>query len=210
MMTPAQNDDEAQLQNLWNQAREFERRTFSNVSVTGASGVKLLEVTPLPSDPSRTQVVVRDYAGDELLKNDTVAGWGLAAPINGYPAYATQPSTNGFETTFTERWLFAGFLYSPFVEWSYMHGVDDAAATSECRLEYSVGSLSGPWITVPGSTAQSTWLTTSGTPPTTASGQFTVPLAASGQVYGIRLMQRRTTGSGFDRTYCAPVYLNAV
>lgn len=212
MISPTADDDEARLQRLWDEAREFERRTLSNVSVTGDSGERLLEVTPLPSDPARSQVTVRDYAGDELLKNDTVAGWGLAAPLNGYPVYPTMPAVGGFETVFTERYLFAGFLYSPVMEWSYMHGTDDntSTAVSECRLEYCPGSFAGPWTVVTGSTAQTNVYLLAGAAPATVSGQVTVPLSAAGQFYAVRLVQRRVTGSGFQRTYCGPVYLNAV
>jgi hypothetical protein len=196
---------------LWEQAREYERRTFSNIAVTGSTGVKLLEVSPLPEDPTRSLVCIRDYADDDLLKNDTTAGWGLAAPRNGMPAYPASPTVDGLDTTFAARWMFAGFMYSPNVEWSYMHGTSDATSTavSECRMEYGT-TLTGPWTTVADSTNQTTWFTLSGTPPTTVSGQFTVSLATSGQFFAIRLVQRRVSGGPFHRTLASPVYLNAL
>lgn len=211
MISATSDGDEARLNALWAQAREYERRTFSNIAVTGSSGVRLLEVTPLPTDPSRSLVCIRDSAGDDLLKNDTTSGWGLAAPQNGLPSYAASLDVNGLETVLTARWMFAGFMYSPIVEWSYMHGTDDSGSTavSECRMEYGT-SLSGPWTAVPDSTNQTSWFTLSGTAPTTVSGQFVLPLAAAGDFYAIKLVQRRVSGGSLVRTYAGPIYLNCL
>jgi hypothetical protein len=202
MISPSERD---RLTRLRDRAREWERRVFSNVAVTNDSGVRLLEVTPVPSAPGKSQVVIRDSSGNELLKNDVNAGWGLAAPQCGYPTYANATFMSTTGTSFLEAWLFAGFLYGPALEYGYF-AAGDSGSTVECRLEYSVGTLAGPWTVVPGSTQQST-NDSGATSFTLRSGTFTVPLTNAGQFFGIRLMSRVVSGAG-TTAYSQPMYLN--
>lgn len=210
MIGPTNDNDENRLAALWAQAREWERRTFSNVTVTDpASGTALLEVTPLPADPGKSQVVVRDYNGHELLKNDTNSGWGLAAPQNAYPVNPALPAISNTSTSFTEAWLYAGFTYSRTVEWAYVAGTEFTDTFVECRLEWAVG-IGPSWTVVPGSTFQSNDdLSDASTVFHVFSGTLTLPIAASGQFHSVRLMQRKVVGTG-TKTWCSPVYLNAI
>lgn len=203
------NDNHARLQRLWDRAMELERRTLSNVAVTSAGGIRLLEVTPVPNDPGKSTVCIRDSSGNELLKNDTTAGWGLAAPTNAYPRYAASPDLPVVTTSFSERWLFAGFVYSPDIEWAYSHGLDqaDEASTSTCAMEYSA-NLAGAWTTLPGSTNTTAHNVLSGGSPV-VSGTWPIPSFQSGTFVWIRLVQKKNT-SGLTRAYCTPVYLNAI
>jgi hypothetical protein len=211
MMTPGSEGESARLDRLLQRAREWERRTVSNVAVTDpATGTALLEVTPLPADPGKSSVVVRDSSGNDLLKNDTVSGWGLAAPTNAYPVYPFLPLMKATTTTFTEMWLWAGYAYTQTVEWAYVAGTEFSDTFSECRLEWAPG-FGQPWTVV----ADSTFLSNddvsdSSTVYTVYSGTFTLPIAAAGQFYAIRIMQRRSAvGTGLN-AYCTPVYLNAI
>lgn len=210
MIGPTSDDREARLAALWAQAREWERRTFSNVTVTDpTSGIALLEVTPLPADPGKSLVAVRDYNGHDLLKNDVNSGWGLAAPQNAYPVNPALPAIKNTSTSFVESWLYAGFTYSRTVEWAYVAGTEFTDTVAECRLEWAAG-IGPSWTVVPGSTFQSNEdVSDPATVFTVFSGTLTLPIAAAGQFHSVRLMQRKASGPGLN-TYCSPVYLNAI
>lgn len=199
------HDDEDRLRRLWDTVREFERRVVSNTAVTTSNGVKVLEVAPVAASPDKSQLTIRDANGHALLRNDVNAGWGLAAPQNGYATYANSLFVTTSGTSFVESWLFGGYMYSPSVEYGYIAG-GSTGTTVECRLEYSTGHIAGPWTVVPGSTQQSTD-DISGNTFTVRSGTFTVPLSSAGQIYGIRLMSRVVSGPG-PLVGSGPVYLN--
>jgi hypothetical protein len=207
---PVDDSEPARIARLMEQAREWERRTMSNVTVTDPdTGVALLEVTPLPTDPGKSDVVVRDHAGNELLKADTTAGWGLAAPQNGYPVYPALPAVSTDSGSFTEAWLYSGFMYSPTFEWAYVAGSEFTDTFAECRLEWAEG-FGFPWTVIPGSTFQSNEdLSDPATVFTVFSGTATIPVTAAGQFRIIRLMLRKAAGTGL-KVWCSPVYLNAL
>lgn len=205
MRSPQEQDRLAQL---WARAREYERRTVSSVTVTQA-GVALLQVTPLPADLGKSQVVVRDGAGHDLLKNDTNSGWGLAAPQSAVPAYPMWPAIPASGGSFVETWLFVGRLYSPNIGYGYIHGSEFATTFAETRVEYNPGNNTA-WTAVTGSTTQSNEdVSNTATVFTLRAGTFTVPLSAAGQTYGIRLVSRVASGAGL-KAWSTPVYLNQV
>lgn len=209
MISATSEDQEAWLADQWQRAREYARRTFSNMAVTSPTGVRLLEVTPLTSDPNKSLVAVRDSFGNDLLRNDTVAGWGLASPRNGYTPYPAWPAVQTASTSFIEAWLFGGFCYSKDIEWAYIHGTEFTTTFSECQLEWSP-TLGPPWTLIPGSTTQSNQdVSDSTTVWTVRSGTFTLPLAAAGNFFAIRLVLRKASGPG-AKAFCTPVYLNAI
>jgi hypothetical protein len=211
MISPGAEDETARLDRLLHRAREWERRTVNNIAVTDtASGTTLLEITPLAADPGKSLVAIRDSSGNVLLQNDTVSGWGLAAPTNAYPVYPFLPLIKATTTTFAEMWLWAGFPYTRTVEWAYVAGTEFSDTFSECRLEWAPG-FSQPWTVVADSTFQSNDdVSDSSTVYTVRSGTFTLPIAAAGQFHAIRIMQRRLpVGTGLN-AYCTPVYLNAI
>lgn len=208
MKSASDDSEDARLAALWDRAREYERRTMSDVAVTDpTTGVKLLQVTPLPATPGRSQVVIRDSHGHDLLKNDTNAGWGLAAPQNGYNPYPTWPAIFAQSTSFVETWLYAGWTYGQAIEYGYIAGTEFTDTFAECRLEYAT-SLGGSWTTVAGSTHQSNQdVSDIATVFTTFSGTFTLPLTAAGQFFGVRIMCRVASGPGL-KAWVSPVYLN--
>lgn len=199
-----------ELSQLWAQAREWERRTFSNVAVTDpTSGVRLLEVAPVSTAPAKSQITIRDNAGHAILQNDINAGWGLSSPQNGYPAYPLWPAMQTASTSFAELWTFFGFIYSPSVEWAYVAGTEFMDTFAECRLEWSF-EAAGPWTVVANSTFQSNEdVSNSASTFTVRSGAFTFPIVASGQHGLVRLMCRKASGPG-TKAFCSPVYLNAL
>ena len=201
-------DQPETVDSLWARAREWERRTFSNVSVTDpVTGVKNLEIAPVAASPGRSQITIRDPAGHAILKNDTAAGWGLAAPQTGYPSYPAWPAISTTSTIFAEVWIFNGFLYSPQIERAYIAGTEFTDTTAECRIEYSTDAAN--WTIVTNSVFQSNQdVSDETTVFTVFSGTFRIPITASGNVYYIRLMCRKASGPG-TRAFCSPVYLNA-
>lgn len=208
MIRNTTDDDEAWLAAAWKEAREYASRTLSNVTVTGRTGARLFEVTPLASDPGKSQVVLRDEFGHDLLKNDTNAGWGLASPQNGYSSYPAFPLVKGTSGTFTEAWLYGGFTYTNTIQWAYIHGTEFSDTFSECRMEWAPDITN--WQAIPNSTTQSNEdVSNPATVYTIRSGTFDLPLVASGNFFGVRLVQRKASGSGTN-VYCTPVYLNAV
>lgn len=208
MISPGAEDREAWLARLWNEAREYERRTFSNVAVTGTNAT-LLEVRPLPADPGKSLVAVRDSFGHTLLQNDTTAGWGLASPQNGYPSYPAWPAVQTASTSFLEMWLYVGFTYSKTIEWAYIHGTEFTDTFSECQMEWSP-NVGPPWTVITGSTTQSNEdVSAAGTVFTVRSGTFDLPITASGNTFSVRLVCRKASGPG-TKAFCSPVYLNAV
>lgn len=193
---------------MWDEAREYERRTFSNVAVTSGSAT-LLEVSPLPSDPGKSLVAVRDSFGHDLLSNDTVAGWGLKSPQNGYPSYPAWPAVQTASTSFVELWLYVGFTYSKTVEWAYIHGTEFTTTYSECQIEWSA-TVGPPWTAVAGSTTQSNQdVSDVSTVFTVQSGTFDLPITAAGNTFAVRLVCRKASGPG-AKAFCSPVYLNVV
>lgn len=208
MISPGSESPDAQLARLWAEAREYERRTFSNVSVTNGSAT-LLEVSPLPDDPGKSLVAVRDSFGHALLQNDTNSGWGLAAPRNGYPTYPAWPAVQTSSTTFTELWLYVGFTYAKPVEWGYIHGTEFTDTFSECQLEWSP-NVGPPWTAIAGSTTQSNQdVSDSATVFTVRSGTFELPITAAGNTFSVRLVCRKASGPG-AKAFCSPVYLNVL
>lgn len=205
-MKSPQDDD--RLAGLWARVREYERRTVSNVTVTQPDGVVLLEVTPLPADPGKSKVVVRDQVGHELLRNDTTAGWGLASPQNAVCVYPNWPAISATGGSFVETWLFVGRLYSPNLAYAYIHGTEFTDTTAETRVEYNPGNNTS-WTAVTGSTTQSNQdVSDTTTVFTVRSGMFTVPLASAGQMYGIRLVSRIAVAGSGSKAWSTPVYLN--
>lgn len=209
MKRPGYEGPASRISKLWEQAKEYERRTFSNLSVTNpANGVTQLEVTPLSADPSRSQIVLRDTSGNELLKNDTTAGWGLSSPRNSYPAYPRGPRLAGTETVFTERWMYNGFVYMPNIEWAYVHGTDFSDTFSEARVVYRYADEVSETV-IPGSVTQSNEdVSDTSTVFTVRSGTFTLPPRPTGTVIFIVFQQRKAIGPG-STTYMSPNYLNA-
>lgn len=202
MISAGGDDREAWLARLWAETREFQRRTFSNVSVT-ANGVQLLEVTP---DGDRSDVVVRDQFGNVLLRNDPV--WGLSQPQTGYPVYPTGPRIQATGATFQSAWMFQGFINQSRFEWGYTHGSDFADTFSECRLEYQF--TGGSTVVVPSSTFQSNQDTSDATTVfTVRSGTYTFPADHMGEFCTIWLMGRTVAGGTSNASYCSPTYLNA-
>lgn len=209
MISPQRDDDEAWLAQMWERAREWERRTFSNMTVTSGT-VHLFEVSPLPPpNQDKSLVAVRDYTGNTLLQNDTNAGWGLAAPLSTYPAYPRGPRLSGTETAFTARWEFQGYLQTASFEWGYVHGVDAAGTTSEARIEYQVGADPTVYVVTNSTTTSNEDVTNTATVFTVRSGTFTFPADYFGQFCKIWFKQRKASGAG-TTTYLSPVYLNAV
>lgn len=208
MISPGNDGREAELARLWAEAREYERRTFSNIAVTSPTST-LLEVTPLASDPGKSLVAVRDSFGHDLLKNDTTAGWGLASPQNGYPSYPAWPATQTSSTSFVEMWLYVGFTYAKPIEWAYIHGTEFSDTFSECQMEWSP-NVGPPWTAIAGSTTQSNEdVSDVATVFTVRSGTFDLPITAAGNSFSVRLVCRKASGSG-AKAFCSPVYLNAV
>lgn len=203
-------NEQDRLAALWLQAQEFERRTFSNVAVTDpTTGVKLLQITPLPADAGKSQVTVRDQLGHDLLRNDTNAGWGLSAPQASHTSYPYWPVVSGGGASFVECWSFWGYLYSPSVEYAYIHGTEFTDTTAETQVEYGT-TQTGPWTVVPGSTTQSNQdVSNIATVFTVRSGTFTVPMTAAGQLWAIRLTSRVASGPG-AKAWASPVYLNTL
>jgi hypothetical protein len=194
----------------WQQAQELERRTFSNISVTDpVTGVKLLQVVPLAADPGKSQVTVKDQLGHDLLRNDTAAGWGLAAPQASHASYPYWPVISATGSSFIECWSFWGYCYSPAIEYAYIHGTEFSSTTAETQVEYST-TQTGPWTVVTGSTTQSNQdVSDITTVFTVRSGTFTLPLTSAGQLMAIRLTSRVASGPG-AKAWCSPVYLNGV
>lgn len=207
MISPTEGDAEAWLARLWAEAREFERRTFSNVAVTLPGGVKVVEVTPIPPG-DRSDVVIRDSADNVLLRNDTVAGWGLSQPQTGCPVYPTGPRIQATGPVFQSAWEFQGFITMPRFEWAYTHGTDFADTFSECRFEYQFAG--GSTVVVPNSTFQSNQDTSDATTVfTVRSGTYTFPAAHMNEFCVIRLMGRTLAGGTSTASYSSPNYLNS-
>lgn len=196
MLRPGSTDE---LSDLWAQAREYERRTFSNVAVTDpATGIKNLEV-------GNSRTTIRDSLGNILFQ--TSPTWGLAYPRNGYPAYPAWPAVAGRSTTFSEIFLFLGYVYGQSLEYGYIHGTEFPDTTSECRLEYTTDFVS--FTPVPGSTTQSNQdVSDTTTVFTLRSGTFTLPVVTSGQAWGVRLVCRYLPGGSGITAWGVPVYLN--
>lgn len=87
--TPDNKDDlVARLAKLEDKLDEINRKTLNNISVTDPSTqVKMLEIDQDAAHSNRARIRIRDSAGDVLLNNDTVTGWGLAAPQIPYAMY---------------------------------------------------------------------------------------------------------------------------
>lgn len=201
-----------EIESLWSEAQEFDRRTFSNVAVTLASGVKVLEVSPI-TGTTRYRIAVRDNNGHVVLGNDTVAQWGLTAPLTGIPSYSRDPIiTHGAGATFATRWRFYGFIYGPTIEWAYTHGTEFPDTFAETRFTYQW--ISGGAVTpIPGSTAQSNQdVSNTSTVFTVVSGTFTFPDASTrmGQACAIELQQRTIPGGSGSQSFATPRYLNQV
>lgn len=107
----ANNDTtEKRLADLEAKVEELSRKTFVNLAVTDvATNVKSLEIGPDATNSNRSHIQIRDSAGNVILANDTVAGWGYSAPNTMYPMYpnnssaATQQTTAGQATTYIGR-----------------------------------------------------------------------------------------------------------
>lgn len=206
MIAPGNENEEAWLARLWAEARELERRTFSNVAVTLPSGVKILEITPVAG--GGTDIVIRDSAENVLLRSDTTAGWGLSQPQIGYPVYPTGPRLEATGSNFQPVWEFNGFITTPNFEWGYTHGTDFSDTISECRIEYQIAG--GPVIVVPDSTFQSNEDTSdASTVFTVKSGVYTFPDPHMNHFCTIRLMGRTLPGGFSTASYSSPTFLNA-
>jgi hypothetical protein len=198
MITPTQDDDDGWLARMWSEAREIERRTLSNVTVT-SDGVPIFEVAPTAT--GRPSSVIRDGAGNDLLKTDPNADWGLERPQTSHVAYSGTTSTNGTNTVFESRWEFAGYLYRINVEGAYRHGAD-AGSFSECQMGYRFDFVS-PYTEIPGTRTITSAATAAGViHPWT----WIFDGGYVGRFISIVLQQRRSSGAG--STYCTPVYLN--
>lgn len=206
MMTPAdQGGPDELLARLTLQAREWERRTFSNVTVATSGGVNILEVTPIPPTKARSKVVIRDDSGDAILQNDTVAGWGLTAPVSGMSAYPAFPMMHGTETVFTSRWEFYGFMYGLQLEGSYQHGTEFTGTFSECQMEYQWDG--GSATTIPNTFSSSDADVTSNAVAIVAWTYTIPPPPTAARGLTVRLMQRKASGTG-AQTFSGPLYLN--
>lgn len=122
--TPSNKDDLAnRVSNLEAHIEEIVRKTLSNLSVTDpGTGNKVFQIDQDTANSNRSRITMRDSAGDIIMQNDTVSGWGYAHPNVTYAMYpfnsfaATQITSAGFQTTYRG----AITINLPRLNWSFL------------------------------------------------------------------------------------------